>query len=339
MKKALLSSVAAIAAVSSFSAFAADLPSRKAAPVYAPPPPMWSGFYAGLNAGYGFGTSNRPVTSPYYGLGDPAAAIRSLGGADVISVAPTAFIGAPGANLNQSGFIGGGQLGYNYQWGSNFLVGLEADIQGTNMNGSGTIAGGAIADSIVGFGKAGKTIDNYTTVYNLNRSVVNTTSANAGVSWLGTVRGRLGYLVTPTLLVFGTGGLAYGDVYANVQNTGYGEITGTSDKKTGGKLATLAGSSIAVLSPLANYNNIQVGWTAGGGAEWMFMPNWSLKTEALYYDLGSVNLNSYSFGSTGPGTLSLLGGSTTRINYQGVIARAGVNYHFNWGAAPVVASY
>ena len=56
MKNALLASVATLATVSACSAFAADLPSRKA-PAYVPPTPMWTGFYAGLNAGYNFGTN------------------------------------------------------------------------------------------------------------------------------------------------------------------------------------------------------------------------------------------------------------------------------------------
>ena len=238
------------------------------------------------------------------------------------------------------------QEAYRKQEGAKsfIVIGLEADIQGANINGSGSIAGGAGTDGISAFkNKDGKkTAENFTTLYTLNRSVISTTSANAGVNWLGTVRGRLGYLVTPTLLVFGTGGLAYGDVYANVQNSGYGEYSLTTQKfKSGAPNGdpSFSGGAIAVMSPLANYNNIQVGWSAGGGAEWMFMPNWSLKAEAIYYDLGSVNVNSYTLASGGPGTLGVLGGSTTRINYQGVIARGGVNYHFNWGSAPVVAAY
>jgi outer membrane immunogenic protein len=53
MKKALFSATAIALALTAGSTFAADLPSRKEAPIYVPPPPppMWTGFYVGLNAG------------------------------------------------------------------------------------------------------------------------------------------------------------------------------------------------------------------------------------------------------------------------------------------------
>ena len=87
-------------------------------------------------------------------------------------------------------------------------------------------------------------------------------SANANLSWFGTVRGRVGYLITPTLLIYGTGGFAYGQVDA------WG---------------------------LASTNT---GWTAGGGVEWMFAPHWSAKVEYLYVDLSgsnSLNNSGYNF--------------------------------------------
>ncbi len=103
---------------------------------------------------------------------------------------------------------------------------------------------------------------------------------------------------------------------------------------------TLGGSFGAV-----NFSNTQVGWTAGGGLEWMFMPNWSAKVEYLYYDLGSVTQN-FALASVDPGVVfgtpasNALFGGQVRARINGNIVRAGVNYHFNWGApAPVVAKY
>jgi outer membrane immunogenic protein len=95
-----------------------------------------------------------------------------------------------------------------------------------------------------------------------------------------------------------------------------------------------------------------VGWNAGGGLEWMFMPNWSLKGEAIYWNLGNVNLNTTSIAGAGGswyyyipdqqrGLLpNQVSSSTSSINYQGIIARAGVNYHFNLAnVVPVVAKF
>ena len=77
----------------------------------------------------------------------------------------------------------------------------------------------------------------------------------------------------------------------------------------------------------------------------MFLPNWSVKFEALYYDLGPHDLLSELRPAAGerpvlPGLA--LSNTATRTSFRndGVIARAGINYHFNWGApAPVVARY
>jgi outer membrane immunogenic protein len=88
-----------------------------------------------------------------------------------------------------------------------------------------------------------------------------------------------------------------------------------------------------------SFSDTRVGWTVGGGLEWLFLPNWSAKVEYLYYDLGSVSTNfllPQHDNASGNNALSV-GQTTTR--FDGHIVRAGVNYHFNWGAAPVVAKY
>jgi outer membrane immunogenic protein len=97
-------------------------------------------------------------------------------------------------------------------------------------------------------------------------------------------------------------------------------------------------------------NSLLVGYSVGGGLEWMFVPNWSLKGEALYYSLGNMNVSNVAatsaiLGQNEPlwaaqaysGT-GLIAGQTS-INYQGIIARAGVNYHFNFASVPVVAKF
>jgi outer membrane immunogenic protein len=128
------------------------------------------------------------------------------------------------------------------------------------------------------------------------------------VPWFGTVRGRIGLTVMPTLLIYGTGGFAYADVSRN-----------------GGLLGWNNGSTT------------QTGWTAGGGAEWMFMPNWSAKVEYLYTDVsgGGSNNNWWNVGAGNSG----LGLNSVNNHTRWNTVRAGVNYHFNWGAVPVVAKY
>ena len=112
MKKVLLPLI--FIATSLSSALAADLPSRKGAPAYAPPPPVmsWTGFYAGLSLGGGWGAGNG--NSNYWNL--------------------NGWNGGVTNNIS-GGIIGGGQVGYNYQITPMFLVGAEADFQGTSMGG------------------------------------------------------------------------------------------------------------------------------------------------------------------------------------------------------------
>src|SRR5664279_800008 len=124
LRRILLSSAGALALTGA--AFAADLPSRAPPPVYVPPPPLfsWTGFYAGLNAGYHWGGSS------YSFIGtdtDGAGLGTALGAGAILSPA------AHGSN----GFIGGGQIGYNYQIQS-FVLGLEVDIDGATGRNSRT---------------------------------------------------------------------------------------------------------------------------------------------------------------------------------------------------------
>ncbi len=210
MKKLLLASVATLATVSALSAFAADLPARKA-PVIAPPPPLWTGFYAGLNAGYNFGTNGNAYSQTLAGQWVKAREFIHTPDA----TGPIAMSAA--ASNAQSGFIGGGQIGYNYQYGSNFVLGVEADIQGAGVRGSSYGVGAATG--------GGSTFDADELP---NTTAVGQTGIQGGVDWLGTVRGRIGYLWTPTLLIYGTGGLAYGNVYANVTQSAVENVTETA---------------------------------------------------------------------------------------------------------------
>jgi outer membrane immunogenic protein len=283
-------------------ALAADLPSYKA-----PPPPLWTGFYVGLNAGGTWANNNSVYVTNW-----PA------GGA--FSVANLLLSGSQSAN-NGAGFIGGGQIGYNWQFYNGRLVaGIEADIQG--IAGS---RGGSSAWAAAPLG----TIPDTQTETNVPVTLLSNVNVRRSLDYIGTVRGRLGWLFTPTLLVYGTGGLAYGGVNVSLSNF-QGIFLGAP---VGG---LPGGTLIPTQFGAASFSDTRVGWTAGGGIEWMFWPNWSAKAEYLYYDLGTVAGSAVNVGLAG--TVASISQFSTR--YSGNIVRAGVNYHFNWGSpAPIIAKY
>lgn len=268
MKKTLLTT-AAFAALN-LSAFAADLPSKKG-PVVAPPPaPLWTGFYAGVNIGGG------------WGAGGGNSNVWNLDG---LNGGITNNLAARGAG---GGVVGGAQIGYNYQINPLFLIGAEADFQGTSIGSGGGSSYGSLAN-----------INNGATRY-----IPGWLGSGVNIGWFGTVRGRAG-VTLPTwssLLIYGTGGFAYADVNRN----------------QGGLYAS-------------NSSATQTGWTAGGGVEWLFAPNWSAKAEYLYTDV--------SGGNSGWGNNLGVSLNSANNHTRWNTVRAGVNYHFNWAAAPVVAKF
>jgi outer membrane immunogenic protein len=122
-------------------------------------------------------------------------------------------------------------------------------------------------------------------------------------TWFGTTRGRLGYTPSTNWLIYGTGGAAYGNV------------------KSGFTLTTPIGTATVTDSAT------RFGWTAGGGVEYMFLPNWSFKVEYLYMDLGTANF-------------AIPLGVTQNIRFQDNIARIGIDYHFGGGTnGPITTRY
>ncbi len=247
MKKVAAISALALA-MGMGSALAADLPSRKAPPVYIPPPPplVWTGFYAGLNIGGGWNANNGSnEVSAYW---DPNFGFANNFFAPGQGVVPNLFF-LPNGNQRGTagGVIGGLQVGYNFQFNPSIVIGAEADFQGSSISGNDN-------NSLQFFPSP------FSTQFVPGRGFVNPSilvpvaainGSNLGLNWIGTVRGRAGWLFTPSLLVYGTAGFAYGGVQA------------------------------------WSYNNSRTGWTAGGGLEWMFAPRWSAKVEYLYADLDS----------------------------------------------------
>ena len=166
-------------------ALAADLPVQ-APPPPPPPPPIWDGFYVGLNAGASFGGNSAVTTTDYPAF---AASTWEAEGSLSTMLANTTL------GNNKTGFIGGGQIGYNYTPSANWLLGLEADFQG--------VAG---AHSTASTGGAGIPL-----AFS-DETIVSASTATKSLGYLGTARGRIGYEFMPTMLVYATGGLAYGGV-------------------------------------------------------------------------------------------------------------------------------
>lgn len=177
--------------------------------------------------------------------------------------------------VSPAGAIGGGQLGYNWQVNPNWLIGVEADIQA-----SGERASGSRFDTVDFEGV--------------------TTNYEAKIDWFGTVRGRLGYTFDRRLMLYATGGLAYGHV----------AISGTSNVAFG-----LASTTTAFSNTSTN-----TGWTVGGGIEgFAWSPRWTWKVEYLYLDLGTLS-------NTAVTARIVTTRASTRFTDN--IARAGLNFHF-----------
>jgi outer membrane immunogenic protein len=262
----ILLTLTAFALAGSGSAFAADM-AIKAPPPLPAPVFSWTGWYVGVTAGYGFGNSDQSLT---------ADAAEPVGPPDT-HPAPS--------GLHPSGFVGGGEVGYNNQAGS-FLAGLEADF---SYSGSRQTAAATGTPFIGG--------------------VLQTTVATK-LDWFGTVRGRIGVLPMNNLLLYATGGFAYGDVQTTT--TGVNLAATPPCNGPGGFVYCASGMT----------SGISVGWTAGAGLQYAIAPRWMIKAEYLYIDLGRQSVTYPDLDTLPVGTLT----STTRFTAN--IVRVGVDYRF-----------
>ena len=161
----------ALAATSFFAAgaSAADLPAvpAKAPAAYMPEPvAIWNGFYAGANLGYGWA----------HGEATANGLTRSQ---------------------NLGGVVGGGQLGYNWQWASPLVFGIEADIQGAGQRNDNVLGGLTVTNSI---------------------------------SYFATLRGRVGY-APGNWMIYATGGVVYGEFRSEAK---FGGATASLANSRGG---------------------------------------------------------------------------------------------------------
>jgi outer membrane protein OmpA-like peptidoglycan-associated protein len=195
MKGILVAAFVALGIALSTSAFAQAYPQGYG---------WWNGFEAGVQGGYGWGTSSGTFTGPLGRL--PQYSFHTYGG------------------------MGGGHLGYDWEFPPNWVLGLEGDLEGGDISG-------------------------------LRRHpVAPTAGIGSSMDFDSSIRGRVGWAFGQTLL-YGTGGVAFGDV-----TTHYNQPIGVR----------VAGNS-----------ETRVGWTAGAGLAYALTPNWETNVEYRYTDLGS----------------------------------------------------
>jgi len=295
--------------VGATSAFAADLP-VKAPPMAVDTVYNWTGFYVGVNAGYGWANSEidpagtNTFCNPLLGGCGPGVFPGGIP-ADVASARAV----PPAISPNARGGLVGGTIGYNKQFGS-WVAGLEADLAWANITGSDTRTGAPV--SLTGPAVPGT-------------SFIGTASASTQIRDFGTVRGRLGYTPSAALLLYGTGGLAYGQVSSSAT------ITEAS-------IGPCGFGSCPFTPAVASTSSTRVGWTLGAGAEYRFMGQWSLKAEYLYYDLGRLGYAFSPLASTGacgpalPCPFTSVNVTSSSSDIRGSIIRIGLNYSFgNYG--------
>ena len=224
-------------------ASAADLPTK--GPIYQAPvaiAPNWTGFYVGGSVGGRWADNTWTTTA----VGDPA------GPAD-----PT----TTPASFNSSTFRAGGYIGYNWQIDPLWVIGVEADAAwGRNNKPLAGIPGT--------YGSGGQGVDFGAQAFD---------SSNVKLGWDGSVRGRVGYLVTPTWLLYAAGGFAWqqADIDATCNGSGFN-------------------SSWCVAVRNETISTTRAGWTVGGGVETLLWSHWLLRAEYRYADYGKISHTFFS---------------------------------------------
>jgi outer membrane immunogenic protein len=230
----------ALLAALSGNARAADLPLKTpVAPV--PWTCTWCGFYVGFNVG-GATTSDNGINNA--GTDTGAA---GLGTALALGGIPYT------ATDRVAGFVGGGQIGYNWQFWRTMFLGLEADFDALNAKGS--FVAGPYTSPI----SAGTTTVNY----------------SRQADWISTIRARWGFTAMnhDALLVYGTGGIAIARWGLTSQFV----------------CPACAPNPATEASTFSSNDLTRVGLAIGAGFEWMFIPKVTFKAEYLYAEVGSQN--------------------------------------------------
>jgi len=306
MSRILVGAVAVLALGGTSAARAADIP------VKAPPVEVfsWAGFYAGLNAGGFWGDGEQHLV-----IDDSTGRYFTFGAGQNANVA--AVMGVGNQRLSNSGFTGGGQIGYNFHKPGSFgLLGFEADVQWLDPSTTSRRQSFLPPPAVTGTGDPVPFV------------ITDSTSGD----WLATFRVRVGVVPANNWLIYGTVGAALAHVkFASSYADG-----------------TTAPPQISA-SLRSNISTSQDEWgvAAGGGVEWALGRNWSVRAEYLHVDVRGRTVSTLAVPTVGvipaPGTCPPAGAGFCSIfhykpSFVENIARVGVNYRFDW-AGPVVANY
>ena len=232
-------------------AFAADMPIKT--PVPAPLPVSdWSGIYVGFEGGYGWGKQDLNAVFP--GIVEPGG---------VFQWPDVAF-----QSGKQKGWLVGGFAGAQKQW-SSWVFGIEADFDAANIKSSGTASGtaafflGGVPGIVCGA--------------NNTECLTQTIAGASKIDGLGSLRGKVGFVPAPNLLIYGTGGLGF----AHVKN----DFTFTYSTQLGP-----AQPPVPSIVSGASGGTSMLGWAAGAGIDWKWPVDagsaWVFGVEYLHYGFG-----------------------------------------------------
>ncbi|WP_158497284.1 carbohydrate porin [Methylocystis sp. ATCC 49242] len=257
----------------------------------------WTGLYAGANFGHAWASKN-------------AIGLRSTNLVDLTTIGfgPASALSASGvADARLNGLFAGGQVGYNWQFAKQFVVGVEADIQGASVDGGGGLANVAAARLAP------------------PAWAVTSASLRRNLEYIATLRGRFGYAATPTLLLYATGGIAHGRARAGIELEQSLTSSDFDDAEVEGE----------------HYGNL-MGFVIGGGLEAAFGRHVSGKLEYLYYDLGTLRLGTPRIDRlayfNSASMIDLLAVTRLSTRFNGHLLRAGVNYRFEWSRPQTYSS-
>jgi outer membrane immunogenic protein len=274
-------------------------------PVKAPPVAIdiWTGGYVGANVGYSWGRDTvdsvgSPGNCSYTGAGCTAAPVNYFSPlmAQVLTFQ---------TSIDRSGVIYGGQAGHNWlvhniAWNWDGVLGVEVDFQGVSDSHSTTLtsAVGLPPPATPGF------------------AFSQTATLSERIDSFGTVRGRAGVLWGPNTLIYGTGGVAFANVRAT---SSFGQNLVGPPVPAGFTFPYFGSGTV---------NTELWGPVIGGGVEWKWTANWSIKAEYLYADFGTLTVNAGALQFPVPGGFGGSATAQTTSHLHENIARVGVNYRF-----------